>query len=67
MLWDEIIAKSERIGATTNQVFQEEVQKAVLASLSRDEAFNIILYFRAEQLSGYSMEIPVFQRTWILF
>ena len=44
MLWDEIIAKSERIGATTNQVFQEEVQKAVLASLSRREAFNHIVF-----------------------
>jgi len=27
-----------------NQVFQEEVQKAVLASLSRDEAFNHLVF-----------------------
>ena len=44
MLWEEIIAKSERMGATINQVFQEEVQKTLLASLSRDEVFNHIIF-----------------------
>ncbi|RLF50674.1 MAG: nucleotidyl transferase AbiEii/AbiGii toxin family protein, partial [Thermoplasmata archaeon] len=44
MLWEEIIAKSEKIGATPTQVFQEEVQKVLLTSLSRDEAFNHIVF-----------------------
>jgi predicted nucleotidyltransferase component of viral defense system len=44
MLWEEIIAESERRGAMANQVFQEEVQKAVLASLSRGEAFNHLVF-----------------------
>ena len=44
MLWEEIIAKSEKMGATSTQVFQEEVQKVLLTSLSRDEAFNHIVF-----------------------
>lgn len=44
MLWEEIIEKSERTGLTANQIFQEEAQKAVLASLSQEEAFNKIVF-----------------------
>jgi len=44
MLWEEIVDESERRGAMANQIFQEEVQKAVLASLSRGEAFNHLVF-----------------------
>jgi predicted nucleotidyltransferase component of viral defense system len=44
MLWEEIVNKSSKRGERTHQVFQEEVQKAILASLSRGGAFTNIVF-----------------------
>lgn len=42
--WDEIEEKSKRMGGRVTHVLQEEVQKAILTSLSREEAFNSIVF-----------------------
>ncbi|NYT16271.1 MAG: nucleotidyl transferase AbiEii/AbiGii toxin family protein [Methanomassiliicoccales archaeon] len=44
MLWNEIVDKAGRIGATRRNVFQEEMQKAILTSLSRKGCFNSIVF-----------------------
>ncbi|MHA1665337.1 MAG: nucleotidyl transferase AbiEii/AbiGii toxin family protein [Candidatus Njordarchaeales archaeon] len=44
MIWEEITAKSEKLGMTVNQVFQDEIQKTVLTSLSHSEVFNHIVF-----------------------
>lgn len=41
--WGEIEEKSNRMKARTTHVLQEEVQKAILTSVSRNEAFNSIV------------------------
>lgn len=42
--WNEIEAKSKRMGARVAHVLQEEVQKAILTRLSRGGAFNSIVF-----------------------
>ena len=44
MLWDEIIKKSNFQGMNIHYTFQEEVQKAILTSLSKNNAFNDIVF-----------------------
>lgn len=44
MLWDEIANKAERMGANRKNVFQEEMQKAILTALSRKGCFNSIVF-----------------------
>jgi len=44
MTWDEILNSSNRTGLKTYQVFQEEIQKAILASLSHEGIFNDIVF-----------------------
>lgn len=44
MIWEEIINKGQMAGRETRQVFQEEVQKAILASLSREGVFNDLVF-----------------------
>lgn len=44
MLWEEVIERSEALGATRKQVLAEEVQKAVLTSLSLRGCFDSIVF-----------------------
>jgi len=44
MIWEEIINKSDVTGIKTQHVFQEEVQKAILACLSRENTFNDLVF-----------------------
>jgi predicted nucleotidyltransferase component of viral defense system len=44
MLWNEIVDKAGRIGASRRNVFQEEMQKAILTALSRKGCFNSIVF-----------------------
>ncbi|MEM0466930.1 MAG: nucleotidyl transferase AbiEii/AbiGii toxin family protein [Candidatus Thermoplasmatota archaeon] len=44
MLWDEILTESKQTGFQPNQTLQEQLQKAVLAILSRQNAFNSIVF-----------------------
>ncbi len=44
MIWEEIVNKSSRRGGRTHQVFQEEAQKAILASLSHEGIFTNIVF-----------------------
>lgn len=44
MLWDEIIRKTETIGTPIKYVFQEEMQKAVLAALAIKGCFNNLVF-----------------------
>ncbi len=44
MLWEEVIVRSEAMGATRKQVLAEEVQKAVLTSLSLRGCFDSIVF-----------------------
>ncbi|HEC92461.1 MAG TPA: nucleotidyl transferase AbiEii/AbiGii toxin family protein, partial [Candidatus Atribacteria bacterium] len=44
MLWEEIINKSKERGEEVHQVFREEIQKAVIASLSHKGVFNHIVF-----------------------
>ena len=44
MLWDEIIRKTENSGAPVKYVFQEEVQKSVLAALAIKGCFNKLVF-----------------------
>lgn len=43
-MWEEIVNSGKRRGESIHQVFQEEVQKAILTSLSREEAFNNLVF-----------------------
>ena len=44
LLWDEIIRKTENSGATVKYIFQEEVQKSVLAALALKGCFNNLVF-----------------------
>lgn len=44
MLWEEISNRAERSGASIRNIFQEEMQKAVLAFLSRKGCFENIVF-----------------------
>ena len=44
MTWEEIVNSSNRRGEKTHQVFQDEMQKAILASLSREGVFNDLVF-----------------------
>ena len=44
MIWEEIINKSNVTGRKVQQVFQEETHKAILACLSRENAFNDLVF-----------------------
>ena len=44
MIWEEIVNSSNRRGEKTHQVFQDEMQKAILASLSREGVFNDLVF-----------------------
>jgi predicted nucleotidyltransferase component of viral defense system len=44
LLWDEIIRKSENSGAVVKYVYQEEVQKSVLAALAIKGCFNNLVF-----------------------
>jgi len=44
MSWDEIVQKSKKMGFSPTLILREEMQKATLASLSRMDAFNHIVF-----------------------
>ena len=44
MLWEEIIEKTDMLGAPRKNVFQEEMQKAVLTALSIKGCFNNLVF-----------------------
>jgi len=44
MIWEEIIRNSKMKGSKTSQYFQEEAQKTVLTILSREGAFNDLVF-----------------------
>jgi predicted nucleotidyltransferase component of viral defense system len=44
LLWDEIIRKAENSGAPVKYIFQEEVQKSVLAALAIKGCFNNLVF-----------------------
>lgn len=44
MLWEEILEKAQRIDTQRNNIFQEEMQKAVLTALSQNGCFNNIVF-----------------------
>jgi predicted nucleotidyltransferase component of viral defense system len=44
MLWDEIVSRSTSIGTSKRNVFQEEMQKTVLAALSKKGHFDSIVF-----------------------
>ena len=44
MIWEEILNRSDITGVKIHHTFQEDVQKAILTSLSREKAFNDIVF-----------------------
>ncbi len=44
MLWDEILSESKQTGFQPNQLLQEQLQKAVLTHLSRQNAFTSVVF-----------------------
>ena len=44
MLWDEILKESQFTGFTSSQVFQEQMQKAVLTSMNKENVFRNLVF-----------------------
>ncbi|MBU0498162.1 MAG: nucleotidyl transferase AbiEii/AbiGii toxin family protein [Candidatus Thermoplasmatota archaeon] len=44
MQWDDIITHSTQAGVNPHQLFREEIQKAILTSLSREGAFTTLVF-----------------------